>query len=151
MNCIKRFKQYTFKTNDGYVDRSAVDFKFNEELRNEDEAGYYYRPLIHEFIDKSDVEVIYPGLKPDAGISPYLMHAIVSGGWDDEYLFEFRNIEAPKATEKCEIVKALFSGTFISTKAEKEFLTLWMLSVFELKNRQIKTGNLYLTDEDFVL
>ncbi len=37
---------------DGYIDRSAVDFKFNEELRTEDKGEYYYCPLVYEIIDK---------------------------------------------------------------------------------------------------
>ena len=126
--CIAQNQIFQFPVDEYSIDRSAVERKFN--YGDADRASYYYCPLIHQSLlasklsydvaNSADVTHRYGDKLPANPIS-----AILSGNWDDEYLFEFQKFSSPSQTQVCNILFDLFSNKFISTPAENSFLNLW--------------------------
>lgn len=145
--CIARSQIYQFPVGEYKIDRSAVERKFNYGDANRE--PYYYCPLIYQSLLASklsyDVANRYSDKLPASPIS-----AILSGNWDDEYLFEFQKFSPPNQTQVCRILLDLFSDKFISTPAESIFLKLWFLSAFQqMEIARLSGKRVFFEEQDF--
>lgn len=151
--CITKSQTFQFPVEDYQIDLSAVERKFNN--GEADLSGYYYCPLIRQSLlssqlsyDVSDLTELKNRYGDQLPANP--ISVIFSGNWDDEYLFEFQKISSPKQTQVCRILNDLFSDSFTSTPAEKSFLTLWILSVFQQMEIVRSSGKqVFFDEQDF--
>ena len=147
-SCISEHKMLTFRADHAEVDRSAVEKKFSQD-ENLDESFYHYCPLIHEVLLTSELhaETVYESSQ-DLPAEPF--QAILDGNWDDDYLFEFHKIGVPQRMKICPICRETISSQFASTPAERSFLTMWVLSMFQYMEIVRQSGQkTYLEDLDF--
>lgn len=145
--CTAQHKILTFPTGEMEVDRSAVEAKFNND--EVDESRYYYCPLIREFLVASKLTAEYVRETPELPAQP--IQAILSGNWDDSYLFELQQVTPPRL-DVCSIVRDVASDKFISTAAERGFWTMWLLSAFQqLEVARQASKRIYWEDTDFAL
>lgn len=114
-----------------------------------DESKYYYCPLIREALLASKLDAEHAStLSQDLPAEP--IQAILRGDWDDSYLFEFHGLGAPGKMQVCPIYKEVISSRFTSTRAERSFLHLWILSMFQCMKLVRQSGQrIYLEDPDF--
>lgn len=151
--CIAQSRIFQFPVDEYKIDRSAVERKFH--YGDADPASYYYCPLIHQLLLASklsydvansvDVANRYGDKLPANPIS-----AILSGNWDDKYLFEFQKFSSPSQTQVCKILLDLFSDKFISTPAENSFLKLWFLSAFhQMEIVRLSGKQVFFEEQDF--
>lgn len=145
--CIANHKILTFPLGETEVDRSAVEAKFN--CGEVDESDYYYCPLIREFLVASTITAEYALEMAERPAQP--IQAVLSGNWDDSYLFELRKIAPPlRLLEACSIIQEVASGKFISTMAERGFWTMWLMSAFQqLEIVRQSPRRIYWEDADF--
>jgi hypothetical protein len=162
-SCISKHKIFTFDN----VDRSALDKKFlqrdyPEEECKVDESPYYYCPLVNEIILDSKLEPKTANCynenlpaKPISAILGIEEDGIYAGGgcyaWDDDYLFEFIKIGQPINPSVCSLYQdIIYSKRFVSTKSERSFLIMWILSMFKIMELIRESGQkTYLEELDF--
>jgi hypothetical protein len=146
--CIAQHKILTFPVGEIEVDRSAVEAKFNYGEANE--SSYYYCPLIREFLVASTVTAEFVQETPEMPAQP--IQAILSGNWDDSYLFELQEIAAPLRLEVCSIIREVASDKFVSTTAERCFWKMWLMSAFkQLEIVRQSPQKIHWEDADFDL
>jgi hypothetical protein len=115
-----------------------------------DDSVFYYCPLIDAVLKNSEVVSVLPyDLEKPLPAEP--ISAILSGNWDDEYLFKFQKISAVlNIRGVCRIVRHLLSDQFVGTEAERKFLGMWFLSMFECMEAERLSGReVYLEEADF--
>ena len=147
-SCIAQHSALSFKAESYEIDRSAVVKKFAQG-DPVDDAEFYYCPMMQQVIAASTVTIV-DEQRPVSPPPATQMTAILSGTWDDQYLFEFAKIGWPADFAVCDIIKSLLSDRFISTPAEKSFFLLWMLSMFGQIEAVRQAGQrVFLEDTDF--
>ena len=147
-SCISKHKILTFRAVSAEIDRSAVEKKFSRG-ENVDESFYHYCPLIREVLLTSELHAeTVSEFCQDLPAEP--IRAILGGDWDDNYLFEFQKIGSPQQIKICPIYKETISSQFASTPAERSFLTMWVLSMFQYMEIVRQSGQkTHLEDLDF--
>ncbi len=148
-SCVLSNKIFSLPCGDNEIDRAAVEKKFARDEYIVDEAKYYYCPLIYNVLQSSNLDVTFvsPSSK-DLPAKP--MHSILSGRWDDEYLFEFKKIAPARSLLVCLIIESLLSNQFVGTRAERQFLGLWILAMFHCMEIARQSGKrVYLEETDF--
>jgi hypothetical protein len=146
-SCILRHKILTYPVDGIEINRSAVAKKFS--CNDVDESFYYYCPLIQKALLASklgaEVASVSSGDLPAEPIQ-----AILGGNWDDDYLFDFHKIEIPSQILICNIWEDILSSRFVSTSAERSFLIMWVLSMFQCMEIVRQSGQkIYFEDSDF--
>jgi hypothetical protein len=142
--CISKHKALEFQADGRNIDRSAVAKKFSDV--DVDEAEYFYCPLIQDVISSSTLTADLA----DSNSPAKTIHAILSGGWDDAYFFEFHKITYPERPQLCSIYKEITSSRFVSSKPEQSFLTLWIFSMFHYMDVVRQSGQkVFFEEMDF--
>lgn len=144
--CISKHKRLTFPVGGRSVDRSAVDKKSFGQDNTIDDDPYYYCPLIGKTLDSSTLSAEPSHIRPHP-VEP--IHAILDGGWDDWYFFDFLSIQPPRGFNPCNIFNSLLSPEFTSTPSEKLFLKLWYLAMHLQMDRLRSRNGVDLEESDF--
>jgi hypothetical protein len=148
-NCLKNHGSHILPCNEYQIDLSAYDQKFSQGDYEVDDSRYQYCPLIQNVFQNSLFEIHNANdSKIKRAITVKPLDTILSGNWDDSYLFQLKgNINSP-TLNLCPVIKSFFSTDHISVPTERQFFGLWLQAMFQIMGKVGNNDSIFLGEED---